>query len=294
MLELGAAHFEGGCTICHPRPGSQLDAIAKNMLPRPVPLSHSAAERPAAELFWIIMNGLKYTGMPAWPGEHRDDEVWAVTAFVKQMASQPPTDYERLAGLTRLPARETRPLEQCARCHDAGGLGTHGALVPVLSGQNEDYLRRALLEYANGERPSGIMEPVADGLSPQQIDALAARYSAAIPTPGSSSADLESIARGERLARGGDNANGVPACLACHSGNGSSMFPRLAGQNAAYIEGQLRLWRAGGRKFTSWGKIMSVIANRLDEQQIEGAAEYFSSLEPAKGEGASLQSRASQ
>jgi len=39
---------------------------------------------------------------------------------------------------------------------------------------------------------------------------------------------------------------------------------------------------------------MSVIANRLDERQIEDAAEYFSSLEPAKGEGASLQSRASQ
>jgi cytochrome c553 len=295
MVELGAAHFEGGCAICHPRPGKMLDAIAQGMLPRPVPLSRGAAERPASELFWIVKNGLKYTGMPSWPGERRDDEVWAVAAFIKHLGKQPTPDYARLAGLTRLPAerRNAQPLEQCGRCHDAGGLGTHGGLVPVLSGQREDYLRRALQEYAEGVRPSGIMEPVADALSPQEIDALAAHFSAATPVEATLSPDVESIARGEKLATAGDHEGGVPPCLACHSDNGARMFPRLAGQNAAYVAGQLRLWQNGGRDSTSWGKIMSVVAKRLNEQQIDDVAAYFASLagNPNTGDGQARQSR---
>jgi cytochrome c553 len=295
MAELGAAHFEGSCAICHPKPGEKLDPVARRMLPKPTPLSRAATQRPASELFWIVKNGLKYTGMPAWPGARRDDEIWAVAAFIKQLAQEPQPDYARLAGLSRLQGetRAARPLTQCARCHDGGGLGTHGALVPVLSGQHENYLRRALQEYAQGTRPSGIMEPVADELSPQDINALAAHFSAATPVKGTSPTDIESIARGENLATGGDNARGVPPCLACHSNNGSSMFPRLAGQNAAYIAGQLRLWRDGGRDRTPWGKIMSVVAKRLDEQQIDAVAAYFASLQhaPIEGGGRPLQSK---
>ena len=44
-------------------------------------LEDSVVDWSDEELFWIVKNGFKYTGMPAWPAQGRDDEVWAQVAF---------------------------------------------------------------------------------------------------------------------------------------------------------------------------------------------------------------------
>ena len=46
-----------------------------------------------AELFWIIKNGIKDTGMPALGPTHGDEEMWGVTAFVKQLPNTSPEEY---------------------------------------------------------------------------------------------------------------------------------------------------------------------------------------------------------
>ena len=57
--------------------------------------------------------------------------------------------------------------------------------------------------------------------------------------------DKSLVERGQQLATTGDPANGIPACNACHGRDAIANYPRLAGQSAAYMVGQLRLWRAG-------------------------------------------------
>ncbi|MGD8378424.1 MAG: cytochrome c [Gammaproteobacteria bacterium] len=63
-------------------------------------------------------------------------------------------------------------LQTCASCHGKDGLSTQ-PMFPVLAGQYEDYLARALHEYRDGGRKNSIMAPQAKDLSDAQIEALA-------------------------------------------------------------------------------------------------------------------------
>jgi cytochrome c1 len=54
-----------------------------------------------AQVYWIISNGVKMTGMPAWRTRLSDDDVWAVTAFVARLPALSKQDYAALAGAAR-------------------------------------------------------------------------------------------------------------------------------------------------------------------------------------------------
>jgi cytochrome c553 len=65
----------------------------------------------------------------------------------------------------------------CQTCHGPGGNGTNPQF-PRLAGQWADYLVQALTEYRDGERKNAIMAPFAAQLSPQDIEDVAAYFSA--------------------------------------------------------------------------------------------------------------------
>ncbi len=76
------------------------------------------------------------------------------------------------------------------------------------------------------------------------------------------------------------------ACSKCHGYNGisiSPLFPVLAAQKPLYIESQLRLFRLRARSDPHAQGFMWGIAQRLDDQQIEALAKYFSTQPPAQG-----------
>lgn len=304
LARLGAAHFEGGCVPCHARPGEPINAIVSRMLPPPPDLAAALAERPEPEeVFWIVKNGIKYTGMPAWPEQVREDEVWALTAFLARLRSNGRgrmEEYPELAGIDRLRPGDSapgqaapggQPLTQCRRCHDDAGLPTLSVLVPNLAGQSEPYLRRALREYRTGRRPSGIMQPVAGALSGPAIGLFASYYAGLRPSAPAAGdrPDAQEVARGRELARLGDPERDIPACLACHGNGRAPSFPSLAGQHADYLVSQLQLWQRGGRASTTHGRIMATVARRLTSGQMLDAAAYFSSerREPLRGAGLS-------
>ncbi|MDQ3605109.1 MAG: cytochrome c [Gemmatimonadota bacterium] len=49
-----------------------------------------------AELYWILKHGIKDTGMMALGPTHSDDDIWGVTAFVRQMPHMSPATYQAL------------------------------------------------------------------------------------------------------------------------------------------------------------------------------------------------------
>jgi cytochrome c553 len=78
------------------------------------------------------------------------------------------------------------------------------------------------------------------------------------------------------------------ACSKCHgtSGNGvsiSPLFPILAGQNAIYIQEQLKLLRQRFRSDPHARAFMWGISRGLSDEQIEGVAEYFASQPAVSG-----------
>jgi cytochrome c553 len=296
MIRLGAGHFEGGCAPCHGAPGKESNPVVRRMLPPPPDLAEAAPTWSSEELFWIVKNGLKYTGMPAWVAPQRDDEVWSIVAFLRQLPGMDAERYRALATgnaghLIRTPGElpnfgsGSTSLTVCARCHEDETHAPLSSLVPRLAGQSARYLEAALADYASGMRSSGFMQPVAAELETAAIRRLA-EYYAGLPAgarPGAAKAPPAQIERGERIATVGTAPTGTPPCLACHAAGSAEIFPRLAGQHARYVAGQLRLWRAGQRNRTARGAIMAAIATRLTEQQIDDVAAYFENLRPAAG-----------
>ncbi|MCX5909784.1 MAG: cytochrome c [Deltaproteobacteria bacterium] len=49
------------------------------------------------EIYWIVRNGIKMTGMPAFGPTHNEDELWAIVAFVKRLPDLSSKEYESLA-----------------------------------------------------------------------------------------------------------------------------------------------------------------------------------------------------
>ena len=96
-VRLGAGHYDGGCAPCHGAPGKQNNPIVRQMLPHPPNLSEAVATWTPEELYWIVRNGLKYTGMPAWVAPRRDDEICAVVAFLRALPNMNDAEYRRLA-----------------------------------------------------------------------------------------------------------------------------------------------------------------------------------------------------
>lgn len=292
MVRLGAGHFFGGCALCHGAPDNQSSPIVQQMLPPPPPLSKAASEWTAEQLFWIVKHGIKYTGMPAWPTQERDDEVWAMVAFLRKLPELTPEEYRQLANASAAPKDRTAldlarfgsgeaTIAACARCHGDESAPPASRLIPKLAGQPARYLKDALKSYAAGLRPSGIMKPVASELSEEVLGRIA-EYYAGLPdrklkvSPAPSAGQID---RGRRIALEGIPENGVPACAACHSGRSAVTFPRLAGQHAPYVVQQLQLWQKGLRADTAHGAIMAPIARRLTEQQMRDVAAYLESLE---------------
>lgn len=286
-IRLGAAHYHTGCGHCHGFPGSAGNPIYQQMLPPPPDLQQAMLDWETEEAFWIVRHGIKYAGMPAWSGAGRDDEVWAVVAFLQRLPSLREAEYLEMAdgNMSRvelsaemLPrsGASTLRMTACARCHDTVDAPPVSSNVPALGGQSETYLAQSLRDYRDGNRESGIMEPVAAELTETELNELAAFYSALdSPPPPAPSADAELVDRGRMLAVDGDAARDVPACETCHAPGRLPAYPSLDGLPAQYQQLQLELWQQGGRTGTDSGQTMAVIARRLTEQQIEDVSAFY-------------------
>lgn len=292
LVQLGAAHYRSGCMACHGAPGEPRNPIVRNMLPEPPYLPQVIGRWGPEELFWIVRHGLKYTGMPAWPAPQRDDEVWAVVAFLERLAGLDPAAFRRLslgAPESDDAAEVPLPLAEegggmaalCARCHGVDGAGRDGG-APRLAGQSAAYLYRTLQDYAVGARPSGIMQPIAAELGEAEMRELAAYYSEFdTPPPQAAPSGAAAIAQGREVAVAGVPGQEVPPCAGCHgagSGPVNPLYPDLAGQHAGYIVGQLRLWQRGARGSTPYAEIMAAAARGLDEAQMRAVAGYYAGL----------------
>ncbi|MGE0717897.1 MAG: c-type cytochrome, partial [Alphaproteobacteria bacterium] len=284
-VRLGAVHYDLACAGCHGAPGRRPGPLAPAMLPTPPPLDRAIADWQPEQLFWIILNGQKYTAMPAWLESRRADEVWAVVAFLRHLPTLDAAGYRRLARLppdadTSAPDPSRSPNEaSCRRCHDPPAEIADGSLVPPLERQTPQYLSRTLSEYAAGTRPSGIMQFVAATLDRQAIERLSHEFAASAEAAADPTGAAVA-ARGRRLVHEGIPERGIPACISCHSPAADARFPRLAGLPVRYLEQQLRLWREGARGGTPFSEIMRPIAVRLEPGEAAEAAAYLATVRP--------------
>jgi cytochrome c553 len=156
----------------------------------------------------------------------------------------------------------------CVACHGQGGVSSNPQW-PNLAGQKPGYLRDQITAFRDGKRSNPQMAPMVRGLSDADIAALASYFS---------SQKIAISASGDaKLVAAGHNRAGY--CVACHGMKGVTAnpeWPNLAGQQAPYMETQLRAFRSGDRD----SAVMQTVISRLSEQDFAALAAYFSQLTP--------------
>ena len=174
-------------------------------------------------------------------------------------------------------AAATKAVELCSTCHGPYGISTSPDF-PILAAQREAYLEAqidAFRAHTRAEKDAhDIMWGIAGNLDPAIIKGIAQYYAAQPPAPGRA-VDPAAIAGGKEVFDKGVPARGIPACASCHGAQaqGQSIFPRLAGQHAAYVVKQLNYIQSLVRA----APVMHGIVKDLTPAEIQAVAFYVQS-----------------
>ena len=80
-------HFADHCAICHGNDGSCDTMMGSGLYPKPPDLRLEETQKLSdGELFWIIENGVRFTGMPAFSGHHSaPEDTWKLVQFIRHL-----------------------------------------------------------------------------------------------------------------------------------------------------------------------------------------------------------------
>jgi mono/diheme cytochrome c family protein len=79
-------HFVAHCSTCHGTDGRGNTAFGRNMYPKASDLSGGQTQELSdGELFYIIANGIRFTGMPAFGDEDSQESIWHLVAFIRRL-----------------------------------------------------------------------------------------------------------------------------------------------------------------------------------------------------------------
>ncbi len=86
LLSEGRAHFADHCATCHGNDGSGKTQIGQNLYPKAPDMRLPATQNLTdGEIYYIIHNGIRLTGMPAWGTEVKDDDSWKLVLFIRHL-----------------------------------------------------------------------------------------------------------------------------------------------------------------------------------------------------------------
>jgi mono/diheme cytochrome c family protein len=94
-------HFADHCAVCHGNDGSGRTVINAGLYP-PAPDMRQAHTQDLSdgEIFYIIKNGIRFTGMPGWGGE--DEENWKLVRFIRHIPKLTPKEIEFMREINQL------------------------------------------------------------------------------------------------------------------------------------------------------------------------------------------------
>ena len=156
----------------------------------------------------------------------------------------------------------------CSACHGQNGVPT-SATIPVIWGQQQNYLVKQLHDYRSGDRNSPVMSPLAQGIQQDDTRKIAAYFAAksgrAGPAAAASAAPPSVI------------ADKIEMCRACHQQNfeGGAPAPRLGGLSYEYLAAAMKSFADDQR--TNNGD-MSKFMKALTDSERDAMARYLAGL----------------
>lgn len=96
VVQAGArAYAARGCIACHGAPGMGWEKYSEGLNPDPPDLKKVVAGREPGQLFWVIRNGIRMTGMPSFASAGADDrEIWSIVAFIRRLPTVSEADFK--------------------------------------------------------------------------------------------------------------------------------------------------------------------------------------------------------
>jgi mono/diheme cytochrome c family protein len=115
VLEEGLAHFADHCATCHANNGSGDTPIGRNLYPKAPDMRKAPTQDLTdGELFYIIENGVRLTGMPAWGDGTPESETstWHLVHFIRKLPKLTPDEVARMEALNPKTPDEWRETQQ--------------------------------------------------------------------------------------------------------------------------------------------------------------------------------------
>ena len=112
MIKEGMAHFADHCAVCHGTDGGGDTEMGRGLYPRPPDMRLPATQNLSdAELYSIIENGVRLTGMPGWGNGTKEGEMssWHLVTFIRHLPKM--TD-EEIAQMDDLIPRTPAGMQQ--------------------------------------------------------------------------------------------------------------------------------------------------------------------------------------
>ncbi len=87
---IGNMEYGSDCASCHGTDGRTPTDVGRSMYPRAPRLdSPPVQEWSDEELFWIIKNGVRLSGMPGFGKIHSDEQIWHLVYYVRRIGAPP-------------------------------------------------------------------------------------------------------------------------------------------------------------------------------------------------------------
>ena len=96
------AHFADHCASCHANDGSGDTTIGRNLYPKAPDMRLDATQQLTdGELYHIIQNGVRLTGMPAWGkvDDDTDEDSWKLVHLLRRLKNLTPEQLEEMAAM---------------------------------------------------------------------------------------------------------------------------------------------------------------------------------------------------
>jgi len=124
VLADARGHFADHCAVCHANDGSGQTTIGQNLYPKAPDMRLEDTQRLTdGELYYIIQNGIRMTGMPAWgeQDDDKDEDGWKLVHFIRHLSELTPTQLKEMEKLNPKTAAEIEEERQDEEFLRGGG-----------------------------------------------------------------------------------------------------------------------------------------------------------------------------
>lgn len=103
-------HFVEHCAVCHGATGRGDSTYGPNMYPKVPDLTKNDTQKLSdGEIYYIINNGVRFTGMPAFSGQDSADEIWDLVSLIRKFPTISNTDVDRYLSFAE--KKEKKPVK---------------------------------------------------------------------------------------------------------------------------------------------------------------------------------------